>query len=467
MNKSNTEWSPDGSHIPKLEPHTKAKHQIYEEYIENLIITLYGKTRYGETQFTIVDGFCGGGIYSDPETNELWEGSPIRIIKAVRKAFFQANRKLELNVKYIFIDRDSNHLNCLKNFAMPSAGLERLTDGEIHITENNMTDSLEENKLNQLVLGDLINPKNSIYLHSSGILKEQCEFICGEFESQFKQYVFKIINIRGGHSLFILDPFSWEHISMNSIRMIGSLKGSEIIYTYMIKKLKWLVIGKNDQNQNKFNLHKFNQLMESDGFYESVDLKRLNKIEEQRYLRNETLRLFREQGKVQYAHTFSLIPKGYHAVLYYLMHFSKNLTALQVMRDTLWKYNNLSHTFEFEVYGFGLKTVDYYKRENLKLDFTIENTFESYEECIKVLDNYLGQYLHKHKEGESFRNICDQTMQLNPGCLNHYEDYLNRKIADKEIEVVRNENIISGKGRIKLQNKDIIRVTGNKQLYLF
>lgn len=461
MNQSNTKWSPDGSSIPLIEPHTKAKHQIYEEYVENLIITLHGKTRRGETQFTIVDGFCGGGIYSDPETNQRWEGSPIRIIKAVRKAFIQANRKLELNVKYIFIDRELNRLNCLKNYAMPYAGLDRLTDGEIHSRENPQ-DSVQEYQLNQLVLDELVDNKDRFNNQKPGILREQCQFIHGEFEIQFKQYVFQAVKILRGHSLFILDPFSWEHISMESIRMINSLKGSEIIYTYMINKLKRFVIGKQGQDKDKFN-----KQMEAEGFYESASLDNLDDTEQQRFLRNESLRLFREKGQVQYAHNFSLIPKGYYLALYYLMHFSKNLTALQVMRDTLWKYNNLYHTFEFEVYGFGLKTIDFYKRHEQKLDFTIENTFESDEECIKVLDDYLGQYIYKHKEGELFRNICDQTMQLNPGCLNHYEDYLNRKIADKEIEVLRNGENISGKRRIKLQNKDIIRVTGNKQLYLF
>ncbi|MGD1715620.1 hypothetical protein [Dapis sp. BLCC M172] len=72
MSNSKAKWGADGSELPTIDPHTKAKHQIIEEYIENLIITLYGKTRYGERTFTFIDGFCGGGMYDDQESSRKW-----------------------------------------------------------------------------------------------------------------------------------------------------------------------------------------------------------------------------------------------------------------------------------------------------------------------------------------------------------------------------------------------------------
>lgn len=123
MSKSQAKWSPDGSELPTIDPQTKAKHQIIEEYIENLIITLYGKAKYGEQTFTFIDGFSGGGMYSDQEHSKKWEGSPIRIIKAVRSAYNKCKRKYPLNIKYIFIDNKLNHIDCLKNYSMLEAGL--------------------------------------------------------------------------------------------------------------------------------------------------------------------------------------------------------------------------------------------------------------------------------------------------------------------------------------------------------
>ncbi|MEH2148097.1 hypothetical protein [Nostoc sp.] len=34
MSESQATWSLDGSHIPDINPHTKAKHQILETYLE-------------------------------------------------------------------------------------------------------------------------------------------------------------------------------------------------------------------------------------------------------------------------------------------------------------------------------------------------------------------------------------------------------------------------------------------------
>jgi len=430
MSNSKAKWGADGGELPTIDPHTKAKHQIIEEYIENLIITLYGKTRYGERTFTFIDGFCGGGMYDDQESSRKSEGSPIKIIKAVRSAHKKCKREYPLNVKYIFIDNKKNHINCLKNYSMLEAGLEELVNQQQHE-----------------ISGDF------------GSLIEQCEFICSDFEN-IVSYCIYIAGNRKGHSFFLIDPFGWSHVSMSSIRRINTLKGSEILYTYMIDYLKRFAMGKHSDDTTNFN-----KILEASGYYELENFKELEKVEAQRYFRNESLRLFRDKGNAKYAHTFSLIPRGY-IVLYYLMHFSQNITALQVMRDTLWKYNNLYHFFEFEVYGFGFKTIDYYQR-NQKLDFLIEDSLENHESCIDILDKDLGQNIRNGYEA-TFGQICNDYMEKHPATKDHLEDLLiNRLLQSKEIEIIRNDKIVRERDVKKLQKKDIIRYTGNKQLSLF
>lgn len=87
MSKFPTKWSADGKIIPNIEPHTKTKHLLIEQYVSNLIYTLYGTGKYGVTSFTFVDGFCGGGIYNDRESHNTWYGSPIRLINAIREGY--------------------------------------------------------------------------------------------------------------------------------------------------------------------------------------------------------------------------------------------------------------------------------------------------------------------------------------------------------------------------------------------
>ncbi|MGK7884861.1 MAG: hypothetical protein AB4057_09580 [Crocosphaera sp.] len=77
MSNSDTKWTSDGRTIPDIEPHTKTKHLLTEQYVTDLIHTLYGKSfPHGTKIFTFIDGFCGGGIYKDPDSSNLWYGSP-------------------------------------------------------------------------------------------------------------------------------------------------------------------------------------------------------------------------------------------------------------------------------------------------------------------------------------------------------------------------------------------------------
>lgn len=238
MSDSQAKWSADGRYLPPIEPHTKAKHQVLESYIESLIITLYGRARYGVTKFTIIDGFCGGGMYDDKDNKTLWEGSPIRIIKAVREGYNKSGRMYPLNVKYIFIDKKRSHLDCLKTYSMPKAGL-----------------------------GELVDEQQHEFQGKFGKLVEECQFQKGEFEDLVDCCVFTV-DIRKGHSLFILDPFGWSDVSMSSIRKINSLKGSEILYTYMINDIKRFVLGKPGEDRTTLN-----RVLEADGYYDSVNFK--------------------------------------------------------------------------------------------------------------------------------------------------------------------------------------------------
>jgi three-Cys-motif partner protein len=406
-------WSADGTDLPTVDPHTKAKHKILEEYIENLIITLYGKGRYGVTTFTFVDAFCGGGMYRDPESPEEWEGSPMRMIRAVLRGYEKSKRQYPLDVKYIFMDSEKDHLDCLKNYSLAKAGLEEIAGSE-----------------------------NCIFEH-------------GNFEERIDWLILSVDN-RKGHSLFLLDPFGWTQVSMSSIRKINSLSGSEIIYTYMIDYIARFIELRNDSQFNNFQ-----NILEADNYYLNANPGNLEYFGEQCYLRDESMRLFRERGNARYVFTFSLIPRGKYRVLYYLMHMSSNLTALEVVKDSFWKENTLDYEYCFEVYGYGFRSADYYQEGQLELQFDINKG--SNEFCIDKLDRDVGRLIEHSEEGIRFRDISNQTMEKNPANRRHYAQYLNRRRDAVEFEVIRKGKILT-ESRIIFQRNDIIRSTQYKQL---
>ena len=415
MSRNLLRWSADGSVIPIIDPHTKAKHLIIEKYVEDLIITLYSKGRRGVDTFTFIDGFCGGGIYKDNESeNKEWFGSSVRLIRAVQEGYRKAKREYPINLKFIFIDDKKKHIDCLKKYVMPKAGLEEFAESE------------------------------------------HCEFICGEFENHVNYCVF-IAEQRRGHSFFLLDPQGWTDVSMQSIRKITSMKKSEILYTFMMDPIIRFIAQTDKQLKRSFE-----DILEAKGYYQEADPKQISKVGMQCYLRQESMRLFREKGQAKKVFSFAAVSEGDTRVLYYLLHISKSQTALEVMKDSFWNENTLGYEYFFDVYGFGFRTVDYYERDQLRLRFEKSED----QECIDLLDRDLKIILENNPDGITFLDASAETMEFNPARRSHYEQYISQLREEQLIEIVRDGKAITGK-RLDLQRKDIIRKSRVRQLKLF
>ena len=430
MSSSQPRWSADGDYIPSIDPHTKAKHLILEKYIENLVYTLYAKARRGVTKFTFIDGFCGGGMYKDTDNHNEWEGSPIRLIKAVRAGHQKSKRTYPepLNIKFIFIDSKKNHLNCLKNYSMIKAGLEELVDEQPHT-----------------------------FIDEAGEIIEQCEFLKGEFETLLNYCIFTV-DSRKGHSLFILDPFAWTDVSMKTIRDINRVKGTEILYTYMIYFIKRFLLERYTRQKRGFQ-----EVLEADGYYEAANLEDTS-MGEQCYLRDQTVKLFKERGHSKYVFTFALIPRGENLVLYYLLHLSQNLTALEVVKECFESENTLDYQYHYEIYGYGFRTADFYNQNQIALELNI--TKDSYEVCIDKLEKDVGKLIFDNPDGISFQEVRQRTMPLNPATRKLYNKYLNRYIDEKEIEVWRKGVPLKSK-EVEFRKSDIIKVVKKYQFDLF
>lgn len=429
MSSNKAKWSDDGNDLPNIEPHTQAKHQIIQEYITNLIRTLYGTGKYGVTKFTFIDGFSGGGMYRHGDS--LWEGSPLRMIKAVREGYRQAKRAYPLDVQFIFIDEKHKHLNCLQDYAMAQAGLEELTDEKEHKLPG-----------------------------EKGCLSERCEFLQGKFEG-LVDYCINVAKERKGHVFFLLDPFGLKDFSMASIRKINSLGKVEILLTFMIDWISRFVKEKDGKQESIFKYG-----LEADGYYnldelDGFGLDIINRIGKQCYLRNESMRLFRNRGNAERVITFSMIGKKFkNRALYYLIHMSKNHRALEVMKESFWQINNLESQYYFEVHGYGFNTVNFYEENQMALKFDITQDNDEY--CLEKLDEQLRHLIDK--DGITYKQIRGKTMELNPASVEHYEQYIKRLRESSEILVVRNGKITQAQN---LYNNDIIKLPDYKQLRLF
>jgi three-Cys-motif partner protein len=436
MSNSDTTWSADGTNIPNIAPHTKTKHLLIEQYVTDLICTLYGTGKHGVKTFTIVDGFSGGGIYNDRESHNTWQGSPIRLINAVREGYLKSQRTYPLDVKFIFIEKNKEHLKCLKNVAMCQAGFEELLDEQIHTFTTEFP----------LGIGKRI---------------EQCEFISDEFENQVNYCVFHGEQ-RRGHSLFFLDPYGYLNVSMESFRKINSLNKSEIIYTLMARDIERFVIDKNGKERENF----YKKLEAEDYF---KNLEKLQGFGREAKFRDESMRLFREKGNAKKVFTFAMIPTKDKRVLYYLIHICSHLRALEVMKDSSWLYNNINYQYHYEIYGYGFRTASYYEEHQLELQLDINQ--HSKIACIERLSKDLDDLvLENNSEGVTLIELCNKTMEFNPATREHYCEYLRLLRDEKQIKILRKNkktNLYKETKSNNLKNCDIITMTNIKQLSLF
>ena len=413
MGKNKIDWSSDGSKLPNIEPHTKAKHKILEDYVADWIFTLCGNNMGKRKTVTLIDGFCGGGMYRD--CNKLWYGSPIRLINAVDQGLERVKKDkskpyYQLNVKYIFIDNKQSHIDCLKK-QMQVSGLGKYVN----------------------------NP-------------DLCSFICEDFELIVSKII-SSLKQRKGSSLFILDPFGYTDVSMQTIRQIISLQKSEIVYTYMIDFVRRFLKERNGSLNNAFN-----NILEAGGYYELANIDQ-DIYSQQEYLRNETLRLFRDKGKAPYVYSFALLQTE-RLVTYYLIHLANSPTAQKVIKNSLWIHNtmNLSYQFNYDVYGMGFRSPDFYN-SNQRL-FNINEGNER--AAIENLNNDVMKRIHFAKQ-VNFGTLHNSTMQFNPATVKHYTMFIDEQRDAGEIEVIRNGKKTKAKN---LKYTDIIAKPQYKQLQI-
>jgi three-Cys-motif partner protein len=415
MDNKKLYWSANGSELPEIEPHTKAKHGILEKYLERYLVTLCGNNIGKRKTITIIDGFCGGGMYLDPDDNNaLWAGSPIRIIKTVDKALDIVRREkakpdYQLDTKFIFIDNKKRHINCLK----------------IQLEQSGLGHYLKE--------------------------PEKCKFITGEFEKYVDECINEIRQRRGS-SFFFLDPNGWSDVSMDSIRRIISLRKSEILYTYMIEDVIRFL-------SEKDNIKAYKNVLEVERYYELINLYSSGSLAKHRYIKDETLRLFRERGQAPCVYSFALL-KNQTKPKYYLIHLASNPPAQREIKYTLWEHNtiDLVYQFEYGIYGLGFRTPDYYEQNQSVINITKDNETK----CINNLNDDLMPIIYDYPDGISLDLLHTLTMQKNPATLDHYIQYINDQVGGQELEVFRDGKITTAK---KLKPGDFIIRKKYKQLH--
>ena len=292
-------WHPDEP-PPQIEPHSKAKLTVLRSYLRAYFDRLNLNPQREEFKLDLVDGFAGGGVFSDG--NATLSGTPIIMLEETAAARERLNdgrvKPLNIDCKFYFVDKERAHTDHL-NQALRER--EHQLDGD------------------------------SIMVRT-GLFEDEVERILQSIHQR---------QPRAGRAIFLLDQTGFSQVELALVaRIFSELPASEVILTFaadaLINHLAQTPQIAKAVAPLQLTTSQINTLIEDrDGD--------TGRALVQRALRDHT----RITTGAAYDTPFFIRPRDSRRALWFL-HLSRHPTARDVMIQRHWDVQNT-----FEHYGRG------------------------------------------------------------------------------------------------------------------
>lgn len=297
MAKKHYDWAEGPTEI---DAHSLTKHEVLVGYLlryfEQRTLNARGRERL---RITLVDGFCGGGLYTIRGQSQLILGSPLRMLAAVDEARILVNKDrtkpIELDVQFVFIDKDARAVSFLTK-ALHERGYGAAIGKSIHLIHEEFA------QVNESVI-------QLIKRHTP----------------------------RAGTALFFLDQYGYIDVPANLIqRIFSELPGSEVVLTFHVSSFATYT---NDQFTN----HVSGKLAIDIG--NALGGKSIEKLKEddadwRRFIQAALYQALVRNCGAQFFTPFFIKGEGSGHGEYWLVHLSQHPRAQDVMKQVHWKHQN-------------------------------------------------------------------------------------------------------------------------------
>lgn len=411
-----------GNNPPQLKRHSEVKHALLRNYLVEYFLTLVSLPQQDKIQLTIVDGFCGGGLYLNEAGQEV-PGSPIVILEAIHEAAALINIRQErrkpilIDVELICIDESRSALEYLRRL------LEMRGYGGL----------LAQNKI-RLIPGEFAD------LCDSAIRRAHER------------------SPRSGRAIFVLDQYGYASVPMTSLRNIfAKLKHAEVILTFYIDALL--------QYLNKENLASFEQ---ATGITTAVGASEIDAIKKSPrwrvHLQSTLYQNLTAQCSAQFYTPFFIRPeKGYGD--FWLLHLSQHWKARDVMATTHWSHHN--HFAHYGLPGFHMFSTGYTSKlddENkLQMGFDFSDVAATVSKDTMM--EQIPRMLFDGAEGMTFEQFFLKLINTTPATRSMVEATLLELHKVGDILVV-DERGDASKSRVSLKSEHVLQLP-SQRTFLF
>jgi len=407
-----------GSTPPQLKRHSEVKHALLRNYLVEYFLTLVSLPQQDKIQLTIVDGFCGGGLYLNEAGQEV-PGSPIVILEAIREAaalvdLRQERRKpILIDVELICIDESQYALEYLRRL------LEMRGYGGL----------LAQNKI-RLIPGEFAD-------HCDSAIQRAHER-----------------SPRSGRAIFVLDQYGYASVPMDCLRKIfAKLKHAEVILTFYIDALL--------QYLNKENLASFEQATGITTALSASEIDAMKKSPRWRvHLQSTLYQNLTAQCSAQFYTPFFIRPeRGYGD--FWLLHLSQHWKARDVMATTHWSHHN--HFAHYGLPGFHMFSTGYVSKlddeSKLQMGFDFSDVAASVSKDTMM--EQIPRMLFDGAEGMTFDQFFLKLINTTPATRTMVEATLLElhKVGDILVVDERGE---ASKSRVSLKSEHVLQLPSQR-----
>lgn len=419
MARKHYKWTRGGA-LPKLERHSEVKHSVLRDYLVDYFLTLVARPEQDQIRLTIVDGFCGGGLYVNSAGEEV-PGSPIVILEAVKEAKvrvmheFQRLKDIKFDVQLICVDANRSAVEHLRQVLEDRGYGDLLRRGDIELVEGAFAD---------------LAP--ALITRAKGR------------------------SPKSGRALFVLDQYGYDDVPVNLLQAIFStLKRPEVILTFYVDSLINFL--------SHDNLKAFERNTGLTGAITAADLDKAARGPGWRRLIQSALyeRITSQSGASFFTPFFVRPQKGHGD--YWLLHLSHHWKARDVMAQTHWGHHN--HFVHYADAGLDMFSTGYATRidDEGQAQAAFEFDDLANKSSMGALHEQIPRILSGLQEGARFRDFFIDQVNSTPATESMIERAILDLVREREIEVIGDNGSVRHV-RAALKDDHVLRLRGQRAL---
>ncbi|CAB3755428.1 three-Cys-motif partner protein TcmP [Paraburkholderia humisilvae] len=356
-----------GTKPPVLDQHSAVKHAIVESYVYRYIKTVMAPAHIPKLTLTLVDGFCGGGQYLSEDGQELLDGTPLLMLKAVQRARIELNLDRHtipriVDTEYFFVDKNSETIRYLD---WHIAGQKSLRAFDIDDSPRVRTKAQAFND----ALPDIVNRVKA--------------------------------RKGGGRVIFLLDQYSYTAVSMETLRwLMAELPGAEIILNFNVDSM-FTYLSQLEKNRKP---------LRAIGLEEYMPWEQLpyikSKTDWRTVLQRHVAHGIKKATGAPFMTLFFVRPSQANSWSYWLVHLSRRYKAHDVMKQLHWEHSSeFGHELEPGLFllGYNPRSDEIYSRQS-PLVFGPD----AGEQCVSQLVDQLGRSLSEASQPISLQQFFQQ-----------------------------------------------------------